>query len=883
MESFLIVSIEYDETNNLLTHLRLKSLDGSTKKVSVEGCVPRFWSEKNPDDIPNLPDFVTSTKLSDKTSITGVPLYEIRVEKPSDIREIRDYFYPHYSADVSWGTLVRWIYGWTSVVDINMDELASGRNLRPIHIRPSETDPTRFNLDIVWFDIETADSLDVDNAPERVVSIAFVDSITGIHEVGTTSPTSQHQVRRFLGSGKALESVVEHSSPIPPLDPEKVLVESFSHMDEDTNEAALLWWFKKRLEDLDRDLLGGQHIIGYDIPYLRNRCRVMRKEMDRRYAGKVPVHHRYPNLYWSLKKQRLFDSKIAYAEQVQGAAATTGSGSLAWMAGSVLGYGKVPRTRITELMEKDPMMLAVYNIWDNVCVERCMNQLNLVPFYLTKTAFHNSVMRKANSNMMLVEDMMGHLLFERNIIMPSVEVVRQRRSGGIEQGGFVMEAPIGVYQNAFEVDNSMEYPSVIITTNGSPDTLVNPADYPNGFPFPITTTPAGRIYRRDKEGIMPSVLRNLATLRKETQALMREAYENGDEELGDTLNRKQRVQKESMNSWYGVLGSGETEKTKRRPFRLALPELGSDITEVARIHNQWNRDLIEATNLWFSELGIEPFTEDIGDAEGIKLSFHVIGQDTDSCKVAITNHDEAQNAVRDFTKDDVISIANMLCIMLNNSYDRFVQETLGVEKNEFFFVKPDAHYERFFSWGVKKRYAYRDFNGKHGFRGVEIRRSSAPKIVKDAQLKVFDSILQGCNKSELNNLLREIHSDLMDVEKTPSIDFGQPMGMKKTGTQAHKAGLWSNKNIGTNFDIGDKPVLFNASSTKNGNLPSNKIVAIEWGETPESFGVEVNREESFNKHFTKSKSWEGILGAFRTSWKTSLVGMNQVGLDEWFT
>ena len=123
----------------------------------------------------------------------------------------------------------------------------------------------------------------------------------------------------------------------------------------------------------------------------------------------------------------------------------------------------------------------------------------------------------------------------------------------------------------------------------------------------------------------------------------------------------------------------------------------------------------------------------------------------------------------------------------------------------------------------------------------------------------------------------------MDVEKTPSIDFGQPMGMKKTGTQAHKAGLWSNKNIGTNFDIGDKPVLFNASSTKNGNLPSNKIVAIEWGETPESFGVEVNREESFNKHFTKSKSWEGILGAFRTSWKTSLVGMNQVDLEDWFT
>ena len=122
----------------------------------------------------------------------------------------------------------------------------------------------------------------------------------------------------------------------------------------------------------------------------------------------------------------------------------------------------------------------------------------------------------------------------------------------------------------------------------------------------------------------------------------------------------------------------------------------------------------------------------------------------------------------------------------------------------------------------------------------------------------------------------------MDVDKTTSIDFGQPMGVKKSGTMAHKAGIWSNKNIDTNFDIGDKPVLFIASSTEKGNLPANKVIAIEWGETPESFGVEVNRQESFEKHFTNSKSWQGILGAFKTSWKSSLAGMNQIGLDEWF-
>ena len=72
-----------------------------------------------------------------------------------------------------------------------------------------------------------------------------------------------------------------------------------------------------------------------------------------------------------------------------------------------------------------------------------------------------------------------------------------------------MEAPSGVFENAFEIDEAMEYPSVVIMGNLSPETLVNPDDYPNGFPFKISKTPAGRIYRLDKEGIMPSVLRNL--------------------------------------------------------------------------------------------------------------------------------------------------------------------------------------------------------------------------------------------------------------------------------------------------------------------------------------------------------------------------------------
>ena len=95
------------------------------------------------------------------------------------------------------------------------------------------------------------------------------------------------------------------------------------------------------------------------------------------------------------------------------------------------------------MMKNDPMMLAVYNIWDNVCAGRTMAKLDLVSFYQAKVAFHNSTIHHAHSNMMLIEDMMGHLLKERNVVMPSLDTVRARMpTAGITQGGFVMEVTV---------------------------------------------------------------------------------------------------------------------------------------------------------------------------------------------------------------------------------------------------------------------------------------------------------------------------------------------------------------------------------------------------------------------------------------------------------
>ena len=334
--------------------------------------------------------------------------------------------------------------------------------------------------------------------------------------------------------------------------------------------------------------------------------------------------------------------------------------------------------------------------------------------------------------------------------------------------------------------------------------------------------------------------------------------------------------KENMNSWYGVLGSGMTEKTRNRPFRLADPEIGSDITEIARVHNEWNKKHINEKTLWLTQEGVLPEPTD----GAIEIRFETLYQDTDSCKVAIANIDEVLE-FRPLDAPTVQSMAHFLCSYLNGTFDDFVQQTLGVSKSRFFHIKPDAYYRRYFQWGVKKRYAYIDYDGNSGWRGVEIRRSSTPGFVKKIQRELLETVLKGGDKVTVNRVLRKQKEEALSW---PETDFGQPFGIRKTGSFAYKSAMWSNANIGTQFDIGDKPVLYLVKSNSTdltAVLPSDRKVALPYGESPSSFGIEVDREASIFKFCSDSKSMTRILSALGTTWGFAMSGVTSGDLMEW--
>ena len=880
------VNDEDKEGPPLLVTLKCRDRKGDRVNLIVEGTQPALWVDLDPRGF-DLPDYATFKDEAEYNSLEGTPLWKINVVYPHQRNRVARMFPRSYSDDVPYEQAVRWMYGWRSTIEVDEKHLKG--TIRPIHIQESKVDPGEFTIKCFTFDIETWDEgafIGPDKATNRVVSIAIHDSETDMYEVGTTAKgTSARIVKKMLTEQENLHRLVDHDVDIPPLRAEQIIVkvitagdEALPEFEDEESEAALLWWFKRRLERYDPDVVIGHNLKGFDLPYLRRRCRIKNKEItnwksENRRDSKL--RKKFPWINW--KDYAPFCTMIAYSEQIAGAPVAAGMGSLHWMSGRELGYGKVPRTEIHKMFYDDPNLLAMYNVWDIVLPVRVIESMDLIGFYAYKTAFHDSPMDHSSSNMFLIESMLGHRLYPQGIVMPSVKLVREKIGDQrIESGGFVSDARTGIWNKAFELDNSKEYPSAIITANLCPTTRIR--ETKDSYPFPITTTPNGTVYRRDKIGIMPEILREMALGRDEVRSEMLNHPKGSSQWM--LLNRKQRVMKENMNSFYGVLGSGATSKTKGRPFRLADPQIASDITKIAQEHEHWNKAWIEKASLWFhAELGVIPKEEE-GASE---MRFEVLYQDTDSCKCCIVGLEQIEDEQRPLENAEVYSVANMLSIQLNETFHDFCKQTLGVPRNEFFAIKPEEVYLRYFQWGAKKRYAYMNLDGELEFKGVEMKRSSVAPIVKIVQYKIFNAILQGEDKQGIVRTVKEANDDMLDSELTADIEFGRPNGLNSDNpsTQQWKAAMWSNQNLNTNFEIGTKPVLFFASSTP-GRKPAGGVVALPYGEDPHDWKIAVDRQESIRRFFQDSASMKAILGAVGVKWEEAVSGVMRADFGGFF-
>src|SRR2546422_3475348 len=253
------------------------------------------------------------------------------------------------------------------------------------------------------------------------------------------------------------------------------------------------------------------------------------------------------------------------------------------------------------------------------------------------------------------------------------------RGGRVEQieGGYVHSLQPGLYEWVISLDFRSMYPSLIIETNICFTTVS-----PQGT---IESPTGAKFVSTDvKKGLLPVILASLMKDRQDVRTKMREAT---DPEMREFYDGLQAAIKVLMNAFYGVLASSF--------YRFNDPKVGASITAFAR----------ERIKGIIAEL----------EADGVK----VVYADTDSV----------------FFQSPAAGLEPSL-ELARKTAERFSRGRVSMEV--------DKVYRSLFSHGRKKRYAGKvawPTEGEIVVRGYEIRRTDAFDLQSEAQLLVFDKIL----------------------------------------------------------------------------------------------------------------------------------------------
>ncbi len=265
-------------------------------------------------------------------------------------------------------------------------------------------------------------------------------------------------------------------------------------------------------------------------------------------------------------------------------------------------------------------------------------------------------------------------------------------------GGYVREPKKGLSENIAVFDFRSLYPSVIVTHNIDPSTIAVGGEE-NKVP--------GRDYsfRRDREGFIPAILKDLIERRAAVKAKMKT---EDDAVKRRMLDAEQRALKLLANSFYGYMGYPRARWYKK--------ECAESVAAFARMYIQKVMDIAE------KEFGLE-----------------VVYGDTDSLFVVVP--EEKKRLAKDFLEHVNKALPGVI----------------------------ELDYEGFYRRGIfvtKKRYALIDENDKVVVKGLEfVRRDWAP-IAKKTQQDVLMALLKDASAEKAARIVRGVIEDIRERRVT---------------------------------------------------------------------------------------------------------------------
>ncbi|VVC04234.1 DNA polymerase [Candidatus Bilamarchaeum dharawalense] len=298
----------------------------------------------------------------------------------------------------------------------------------------------------------------------------------------------------------------------------------------------------------------------------------------------------------------------------------------------------------------------------------------------------------------LVENLLMFHATERKELIPSKPIgdaINERMNAPI-QGAFVKLPEPGIYENVAVLDFRGLYPSIIVSYNIDPGTLME-SNVDDCF-----ESPTGAKFSKKQTGLIPFVLDYLIDMRMVLKKTIKTLDKGSDEHV--RISARSQALKILANSFYGYMGYARSR--------------------------WYSRQCAESVTAW----GRKHIMETIEKAEG--AGFQVLYADTDSVFIIYKNKED----VLKFMGDVNTALPSKMELELEGFYPRGV------------FVSKKGSEEK----GAKKKYALLGEDGRIKIRGFELVRRDWSKIAKDTQLKVLEAILKEGSKEKAVKIIREV-------------------------------------------------------------------------------------------------------------------------------
>jgi DNA polymerase I len=498
------------------------------------------------------------------------------------------------------------------------------------------------------------------------------------------------------------------------------------------DEKEMLKRFCAIVNEEDPDVIVGYNSSNFDLPYLRTRAEVTNtplrlgrygKGMRELKKGLIIGMRLDGRVHFDLYPVAKFLGVIGLIKVQRF--------TLDEVAGEMLGAKKLKMDKgdIWKLWDSDDIdRLCDYSMVDAELALALAGRLLPLEMEMASVAKMPLFETTLSTSGQLVENLLMYHATGRNELIPSKpggDEIGERISAPI-QGAFVKLPEPGIYENVAVLDFRGLYPSIIVSYNIDPGTLMAEGKHKaqHEGSDDVFVSPTDARFSKKEMGLIPFVLDYLIDMRMKLKKALKTAHKDSEEYA--KLNARSQALKILANSFYGYMGYARSR--------------------------WYSRPCAESVTAW----GRMHITETIETAE--KSGFHVLYADTDSVFLLYKS------------KEDVIKFMN--------SVNAALPPKMELELEGFYprgvFVSKKGGEDR----GAKKKYALLGEDGRIKIRGFELVRRDWSMVAKETQLKVLEAILKEGSKEKAVKIIRDVVARLQEGKV--------PLEMLAISTQLNK-------------------------------------------------------------------------------------------------